>query len=291
MNIQENIKKYRTLKGWTQEDLATYLNVTRQTISKWEQGINEPDISTLERLSELFEISVDELLGKENSNKTINFYNTDKICNILSIVLSCLCCMILLIFLRYMYNKIPMHYTWTGEIDRYGSKWEWLFMLIYFLTILFVDLICCKSIYKSVNSKKNRIAFWITKACCWSCQIAGVGMFLGFTLSYLRKDTWYPILNCLIYSTLFCLFVFMHPKITKRNSVFGFRTQFTIANEVAWNKINKFSCYTLSINCILAILVQLFVNSFWMNLTISFSLYLGGILCWGYYFHIKNKLE
>lgn len=38
--LNENIKKYRKQKGWSQEDLATQLHVVRQTISKWEKGVS-----------------------------------------------------------------------------------------------------------------------------------------------------------------------------------------------------------------------------------------------------------
>ncbi len=46
----------------TQEELAEKLNVTRQTVSKWESGLSEPDADTLLLMSEIFGVSVDELL-------------------------------------------------------------------------------------------------------------------------------------------------------------------------------------------------------------------------------------
>jgi len=45
--LNENIKTIRKNKGFTQEELATRLNVTRQTISKWEKGYSVPDASML----------------------------------------------------------------------------------------------------------------------------------------------------------------------------------------------------------------------------------------------------
>ncbi len=61
--LNENIKKLRIAKGMSQVELATRLNVVRQTISKWEKGLSVPDSEMLIRLSEVFETNVSELLG------------------------------------------------------------------------------------------------------------------------------------------------------------------------------------------------------------------------------------
>ncbi len=61
--LNENIKRLRIAKGMSQEELATRLNVVRQTISKWEKGLSVPDSEMLIRLSEVFETNVSELLG------------------------------------------------------------------------------------------------------------------------------------------------------------------------------------------------------------------------------------
>lgn len=56
------IANLRKEKGLTQNELGTLLGVTDTTISKWERGINAPDISMLTRLSNILDISVTELL-------------------------------------------------------------------------------------------------------------------------------------------------------------------------------------------------------------------------------------
>ena len=62
--LNENIKRLRIAKGMSQVELATRLNVVRQTISKWEKGLSVPDSEMLIRLSEVFETNVSELLGR-----------------------------------------------------------------------------------------------------------------------------------------------------------------------------------------------------------------------------------
>ena len=62
MNIGEKIYNLRKKKNLSQEDLASILNVSRQTISKWETGESNPDIDKIVPLCNFFEISTDEFL-------------------------------------------------------------------------------------------------------------------------------------------------------------------------------------------------------------------------------------
>lgn len=62
--LNENIKVLRKSKGLSQQDLADKLNVVRQTISKWEQGLSVPDSDLLIALSEALETPVSTLLGE-----------------------------------------------------------------------------------------------------------------------------------------------------------------------------------------------------------------------------------
>lgn len=65
-NITRNIIHYRTLNGFSQNDLATYLNISRQAISKWERGICLPDIENIIILVRLYNISLDNFIFLEN---------------------------------------------------------------------------------------------------------------------------------------------------------------------------------------------------------------------------------
>lgn len=62
--LNENIKAIRKSKGLSQEELAIKLNVVRQTISKWEQGLSVPDSEMLISISEVLETPVSTLLGE-----------------------------------------------------------------------------------------------------------------------------------------------------------------------------------------------------------------------------------
>ncbi|MFT4416312.1 helix-turn-helix domain-containing protein [Fredinandcohnia humi] len=67
--IANNIKYYRTRSGWTQKELSNRLNVSRSNISKWESGEMTPSLVDLFHLSEIFRITLDNLVGTETMSK------------------------------------------------------------------------------------------------------------------------------------------------------------------------------------------------------------------------------
>lgn len=81
MDIGSTIKKQRELKKWSQDDLADELHISRQSISKWELGKVYPGIDMLVMMSDIFDITLDELIKKDkNFKKTIiETYSTSQI--------------------------------------------------------------------------------------------------------------------------------------------------------------------------------------------------------------------
>lgn len=74
--LGDNIKMLRKSKGFTQEELAVRLNVVRQTVSKWEKGFSVPDAEVLQKLADVLEVDIKQLLGAEielgkNSNEVV----------------------------------------------------------------------------------------------------------------------------------------------------------------------------------------------------------------------------
>ena len=65
LHLPENLKKYRIIKNLTQEDVAEYLHITPQSVSKWERGESYPDITLLPALANIFETSIDLLIGMD----------------------------------------------------------------------------------------------------------------------------------------------------------------------------------------------------------------------------------
>ena len=69
--VGENIIFLRKRNGLTQEALSEKINVSRQTVAKWERGESEPDCSSLMRLSSLFDVTIDALVGNVEEDQKI----------------------------------------------------------------------------------------------------------------------------------------------------------------------------------------------------------------------------
>lgn len=69
--LPEKLKEFRKAKNLSQSDLARLLNISAQSISKWECGIAFPDIEKLCLLSEIFNVSIDTLIGHSSSQKKV----------------------------------------------------------------------------------------------------------------------------------------------------------------------------------------------------------------------------
>lgn len=100
MIFKEKLLELRKQKGWSQEELGYKLDVSRQTISKWESGQSSPEMEKLVKLSEIFEISLDDLIkgikietkidksqSVEENKEYKNIQNTqiNKVCKIIFI--------------------------------------------------------------------------------------------------------------------------------------------------------------------------------------------------------------
>ena len=86
MEIGNKILELRKKNNLSQEKLAEQVGVSRQTISKWELGETSPDLKQSKKLSEIFNVSLDELVNnskKEINNEVVNDTNTQKLSGLL----------------------------------------------------------------------------------------------------------------------------------------------------------------------------------------------------------------
>ena len=88
MTIGEKIYTLRTKSGMTQEQLAEKMGVSRQAISKWESGVSVPELNKLKALANLFQVSLDELMGQKPAENIVSDESekTDKSDKILKFV-------------------------------------------------------------------------------------------------------------------------------------------------------------------------------------------------------------
>ena len=78
LHLPENLKKYRIIKNLTQEDVAEYLHITPQSVSKWERGESYHDITLLPALANIFETSIDLLIGMDTIRAEETRYHIHK---------------------------------------------------------------------------------------------------------------------------------------------------------------------------------------------------------------------
>ena len=149
--LKDNIKAIRKSKGLSQEELAIKLNVVRQTISKWEQGLSVPDSEMLISISEVFETPVSTLLG-ENILET-NVDDLKAISEKLEVInlqlvqrkstrrkmirwLLISLCLIIVIIFAFLFLLNSPYFSWDYDIPENAvlgtafHSFEWLFIRI-----------------------------------------------------------------------------------------------------------------------------------------------------------------
>lgn len=158
--LKENIKSMRKSKGLSQEELAIKLNVVRQTISKWEQGLSVPDAEMLIKLAEVFDTTVTTLLGENISEskvddlkaiseklETINLQllqRKNERRKIIHWLLISLCIIVIIIFISLILLNSP-YLNWNYSNPEYAvlgvayHSFEWLFIRI--APVVFISLI------------------------------------------------------------------------------------------------------------------------------------------------------
>lgn len=149
--LKDNIKAIRKSKGLSQEELAIKLNVVRQTISKWEQGLSVPDSEMLISISEVFETPISTLLGeniletKVDDLKAISeklevinlqlVQKKSKKRKMIRWLLISLCLIIVIIF-AFLFLLNSPYFSWDYDIPENAvlgtvfHSFEWLFIRI-----------------------------------------------------------------------------------------------------------------------------------------------------------------
>lgn len=250
----DNLKKYRIEKGVSQNDLAKKLFVSRQCVSKWENGITQPDLQTLTQLSELLDIPIDALI-KESDNyiKKTNYNMGFFVANIITALF---CLLAFITVWRFMPQTIPAHWT-NGVIDRYGSRNEIFLHEITVVVFLAVDIL----VFFMLRRISDKRAICISHGVITLCQVAYLVFIIAMYAKYLSNIL--SFITCLSVSLIMCVSIAMHPKISKQNSLLGVRTKETLNSTVVWNNTNALACYLFSAwSLILFLLFMLWICKF-----------------------------
>ena len=295
MKFNEKLKALREKRGYTQEEVAIKLNISRQSVSKWENGINEPDIENIKKICSILDCSLNELLDDNHEVVTTKEQKIAKkekqffYWNIALFIYSILVCFS---FLRGMNDQVIIHWDNKWE-PTYGSKWYHLISLLCNLIGLLISIICryglgkYKKYYEDQKDKLQLTGLII--------QILGIVMMIVFmSLSDIFN---YPSLALIIfnlmYSCIIPIAIFSHPFFNKRNPFFGLKTTLTLSNDEAWNKVNSFMSFTMGISGILSFIIYLVLFDIGELLLLFMTIptIVAIIVSMIYYSILKNKMN
>ena len=141
MKLPDKIIKNRKSNGWSQEDLAEKMNVSRQAISRWENGTALPDSSNILQLSKLFDVTSDYLLNDdyESDNDIPCLKETNKVLDTQ----------------KKNYKKMSL----IASIAFLLGAFAWLFQAINTMQIIYVVLAVINAVLSAINIflyEKNR---------------------------------------------------------------------------------------------------------------------------------------
>lgn len=122
-DLPKRIRELRRRKNLDQTQFGKIVGVSNKTVSKWERGVFLPDVIYLLNIADAFDISVDELLGREERINSLNLKNVNR--NIICLVIS------LLVLLLSMIGVLII------LLDPNKKTW-WKFILLIVLTIILI---------------------------------------------------------------------------------------------------------------------------------------------------------
>ena len=168
--VGQLIKKKRLEKKMTQQELADKLHITDRAISKWERGLGAPDISLLQDLSNILELSISDVLSGEEHKESLSI--PDKI-----IIILCLLMPIIIICFSLMISCFRTDYIFIGSIflliayllfikkennQKLKKEITWILFILYIIfllsTIVYTKL-TTGAIYPELNIKSSLVPF------------------------------------------------------------------------------------------------------------------------------------
>lgn len=268
MKFNEKLKSLRETKHLTQEDVAEQLSISRQSVSKWEQGINEPDIETLKRLCIILNCSIEELVDddKEIASKRVD--GDKKRAKPLfgaSLSLSIFAALAIPAFLAYAQDEIIVHWAGDGSTTL-GPKWMMLVLLLLpFISVvmtLFYNLILCKK--PAFRGYRTHLGIF---ALVLSGLLSALSIVLCFLMSAAHnkgEPSFTNLLVAIVPALLLSVAPFSHPYFNEMNLLLGFRSSFTFSSETAWKKVNTVSATVLTLSALPAyVLILAFIDRPW----------------------------
>ena len=195
--------------------------------------------------------------------------------------------------LPFLPEKIPAHYNFAGEIDRWGSKFETLIFPAVTIAMGFFMLFMAKVAAKDENGKTNEkivfytgmgISLWFTAMHVISIYKAfSAAGSLGFSANVDINS-----LFCVLMGTGLAITGLFMPKLRK-NSLIGLRTSWSMKNEITWEKSQRFGGISFMVCGALMIVAGLFLEELAAMFVAIGLLIVDTIICVIYSYKIAKK--
>ena len=164
MEFNEKLQYFRKKSNLTQEELAEKLFVSRTAISKWESGRGMPSISSLKAISEVFNVSIDELLSSEEIIEVAEKENKENMKSFKNIIFGIMDLMSIIFLFIPLFGKEINGYIYLVTLFSIEQVGKSFYLIIIGVTILYGvgELIISKFENKSVDKINSIISLGLT---------------------------------------------------------------------------------------------------------------------------------
>jgi uncharacterized membrane protein len=207
------------------------------------------------------------------------------------LVLSSLPVLITILLLRIVPDEIPAHYDAMGNIDRWGSKYELLILPLMIIVFQVLWMLVLHSFKKKQTTSLDEKTIAEAKQNEKVIGIVAIGTLVLFTalhfflmisamisvrdeLQTLAFDVW--MIFSIFMGVFFIVIGNVLPK-TKRNSVVGLRTKWSMASDETWSKTNRFGGYAMMLIGLLVVIESFLFQEIW-SVIIMLSLLIVGTI-------------
>ena len=175
---------------------------------------------------------------------------------------------------QFLPDKIPAHYNFTGEIDRWGSKYEiFMYPIVVIVMAIFWECLCSyyRKKSKSVEDEKQRaeaasnakvIGITAISTAVLFNILHYISLYKACTtteLSVANAELDSIKITCILMGILFIFLGNVLPK-TKLNGTIGLRCTYSMYNDVTWSKSNRFGGFALVIVGVITVITSLIFN-------------------------------
>ena len=178
------------------------------------------------------------------------------------------------IVIQFMPDSVPMHYDMSGQIDRWGSKYEnIIFPILIILITLFWQIFILyyeKKALTALTDKERNGA--VSNAKCLTIVSISTSIVFGIMQCFILFGSYFEAtknlthasvdiakVSCILLGVLYIILGNYMPK-TKRNGTIGVRISWSMYNDVTWAKSNRFGGIALILTGLLTIVTSIFIN-------------------------------